>query len=425
MDIGYACLTIGVPHTRQKSCMLKNASKTKLSELICYNLNSLENIIDYNIKNKIKLFRISSDLIPFGSSPVNSIQWWDMFASRFSEIGEKIRNSGMRVSMHPGQYTVLNSPDQQIVKRAIEDLKYHNRVLDNLGVGEEHKIVLHIGGVYKDKKQAIDRFIMNYRRLDQAVKQRLVIENDDKSYNIGEVLEIGSILNIPVVFDNLHNQTNPCDKKKDDLYWIHECRKTWQPKDGNQKIHYSQQHPLKKSGSHSRTIYINQFMDFYRNLERQDIDIMLEVKDKNLSAVKCINCTSVDNNIRTLELEWSRYKYKILENSPQNYVKIRKLLKDKNNYPVVCFYNLIEDALYKESNIGYSINAALHIWGYFKEIASDNERDIFFNNIEKYKQGNISIRPIKNDLWKMSVKYDQSYLLNSYYFIDADHPMPP
>lgn len=417
MNIGYACLTVGVPDTDQKSCMLKNASKEKLLELISYNLNSLENIIDYNIKNKIKLFRISSDIIPFGSNPVNNLEWWDIFDSQFSRIGHKIKTSGMRVSMHPGQYTVLNSPKKEVVENAIEDLRYHTKILDTLGVGEDNKIVLHIGGVYNDKSQAIRRFISNYRELDDSVKRRLIIENDDKSYNISDVLEIGSIINVPVVFDNLHNQVNPFDKSKSDYYWIDKCKETWREKDGIQKIHYSQQNPLKKAGSHSSTIQINKFMSFYEGLERDDIDIMLEVKDKNLSAVKCINCTSSDKSIKDLEIEWSRYKYMVLENSPSDYVEIRKLLNDKDAYPATEFYNLIENALSKEITIGNSINAALHIWGYFKKKATDREKNSFLNNIEKYEQGQTSLKTIKNNLWKIAVKYNQSYLLDSYYFI--------
>lgn len=416
MSIGYACLTVGVLDSNQKSCTLKNASDERLLEIIGYNLNSLENIIDYNIENNIKLFRISSDLIPFGSSPVNKLPWWEIFSNRFIKIGEKIRNNRVRVSMHPGQYTVLNSPDTDVVKRAIEDLNYHARVLDSLGVDEKSKIVLHIGGIYNDKKQAINRFIINYGYLDNKVKKRLVIENDDKSYNIFDVLNIASNINTPVVFDNLHNRINCYDENKSDFYWIDECKRTWCELDGNQKIHYSQQDPLKKPGSHSNTIRINEFMDFYKDLDREDIDIMLEVKDKNLSAVKCINCTSNDKKIKALENEWSRYKYKVLECSHQDYNEIRKLLKNKNDYPAVYFYNIIEGAIQKEITIGDSINALQHVWGYFKDTATDKEKVSFFKSIEDYKQGKVSVNRIKNQLFKMSVKYNQTYLLNSYYF---------
>ena len=262
MSIGYACLTLGVPNTQFKTCVLKNATEEKLQELIDLNLASLEKIIDYNIENDIKLFRITSDLIPFGSSPINKVKWWDIFDDRFKIIGQKIINSGMRVSMHPGQYTVLNSPDKGVVARAIEDLKYHTKVLDLLGVDSKNKIILHIGGVYNDKKTAIDRFMSNYKELDQSIKNRLVIENDDKLYNIEDVFNIGIELNIPVVFDNLHNEINPFDSDITEIYWIDKCRRTWGINDGKQKIHYSQQDSSKKPGAHSSTIKINEFMTF-------------------------------------------------------------------------------------------------------------------------------------------------------------------
>jgi len=416
MSIGYACLTIGVLSTNLKSCVLRNVNEEKLLDLISNNLNSLENIIDYNIKNNIKLFRISSDLIPFGSNPVNNISWWDIFSEKFQKIGTKIQENGMRVSMHPGQYTVLNSPSLDVVNRAIDDLEYHTRVLNTLGVSKESKIVLHIGGVYNDKKQAINRFICNYNNLEESIKERLVIENDDKSYNINDVLEIGTKLNIPVIFDNLHNYINSSEEEKSQIDWINECEKTWSIKDGYQKIHYSQQNIIKKPGSHSKSININEFISFYECLGRNDIDIMLEVKDKNISAVKCINGTSIDKDIKVLEIEWSKYKYKVLESSPANYSKIRNLLKDKNNYPVIEFYNLIENAMETEITTGNAINAALHIWGYFKKSASEKEKISFLKIIDEYENGIASISKIKNSLWRMATKYNEEYLLNSYYF---------
>ena len=81
--------------------------------------------------------------------------------------------------MHPGQYTVLNSLSESVVENAVDDLKYHAYFLDCLGMDESCKIVQHIGGVYGDKKQAINRFIVNYKRLDESIKKRLIIENDD------------------------------------------------------------------------------------------------------------------------------------------------------------------------------------------------------------------------------------------------------
>lgn len=297
MRIGYACLTIGVPNTSIKRCIMRNASEAKLLELISHNLDSLENIIDYNIDNNIRLFRISSDLIPFGSSHINKIPWWNLYKAKFFKIGNKIKAYGIRVSMHPGQYTVLNSPNEDVVRRAIDDLNYHSKVLDSLGVGIEHKIILHIGGVYNDKKSAISRFVTNFNNIDGSVKDRIVLENDDKSFDICDVLEIATVLGVPVVFDNLHNEINSCDRQKSDALIINECKKTWKEKDGIQKIHYSQQDLNKKIGSHSSSILVDSFVRFCKNMGRDDIDIMLEVKDKNLSAVKCISRLSLEGII--------------------------------------------------------------------------------------------------------------------------------
>lgn len=288
MSIGYACLTVGVPGTELKSCIMKNASESRLMDLIAYNLTSLEHILDYNVRNGIQLFRISSDLIPFGSSPVNTLPWWEVFEKRFLRLGRMISECGIRVSMHPGQYTVLNSPNTEVVMRAVQDLTYHCRVLDSLFVGSSHKIILHIGGVYQNKEQSLQRFIESYHLLSRQIKDRLVLENDDKSYHIKDVLKIAAAVGAPVIFDNLHHKVNPCDEK-DELHLINLCGQTWKEKDGVQKIHYSQQHPGKKPGSHSDTIDEEEFFTFYQSLQRKDIDIMLEVKDKNLSAVKCIH----------------------------------------------------------------------------------------------------------------------------------------
>lgn len=414
MRIGYACLTVGVRDTNFRTCILKNASDENLRSIIQHNLTSLDHITDYNIKNNIKLFRLSSGIIPFGSSPVNKLKWWDLFEQELAAIGEKIKEAGMRVSMHPGQYTVLNSPREEVVERAVKDLEYHTRFLDSLGVNSEHKIILHVGGVYGDKESALTRFIENYKLLDLPIKKRLVIENDDKCFRIEDVLYLSKHLHIPVIYDNLHNQVFPSDDSKEDRYWIERANKTWTKKDGLQKIHYSQQDEAKRLGAHSTTIQLSKFMEFIEGLENR-LDIMLEVKDKNLSAVKCINAIQ-RQAIKNLELEWSKYKYTVLEYSPKNYEKIRNLLKDKTQYPVLEFYGLIENALEMDESIGNSVNAAQHVWGYFKDIASADEKKKFDTTMKDYQDGKIKKNRVKNVLDKLSIKYQMEYLLDSYYF---------
>ncbi len=416
INIGYACLSLGVRDTGFKSCRRENATEANLERLVSHNLRSLQNLLHYNRAQGIGLFRITSDLIPFGSSSVNTLQWWEDFAPQFAQLGDLIKEGNMRVSMHPGQYTVLNSPHERVVENSIRDLTYHALVLDSLQVGLDSKIVLHIGGVYGNKEEAVKRFTENFARLNQNVKRRLVIENDGRFFTIEEVLAVGRRLGIPVVFDNLHHDLNrPQDSVLTDHDWIKACSETWDKGHGRQKIHYSQQDPAKKSGAHSQTIRVEEFLDFYQGLQAE-VDIMLEVKDKNLSAVKCIYCTKSDLKINQLEKEWSKYKYTVLERSPEDYVEIRQLLKDKKSCPTVEFYRLIEHALKQEPTIGQEVNGMLHVWGYFNEKASIGEKNRFGKNVEAYKNGHGSLRAVKNQLKRLAEKYREEYLLNSYYF---------
>jgi len=417
MSIGYACLTLGVKDTEYKSCTMKNADPVTLTKLIDHNLQVLDHMINYNISNDIRLFRISSDIIPFGSSPVNKLFWWEIFDDRLKAIGQKIKSNRIRVSMHPGQYTVINSNNEDVVKRAIDDLEYHNRVLSGLGVDASHKIILHVGGVYNDKSQAIARFVSNFDKLGDSIKQRLVIENDEKLYHIKDVLEIGSDLKIPVVYDNLHNTVNPFDPCKSDKYWIDQCGSTWKEQDGLQKTHYSQQNPFKKPGAHSDSIRIRPFIEYYESLGSKDLDIMLEVKDKNISAVKCINCIQIDPKKTALEKEWGRYKYKILENSQAAYLEIRQCFRNDQKPKATDFYRLIEEALGIIPNAGSFRNAAQHVWGYFKNLATEKEQKTFTVLLDNLADNVNSFAAVKKFLLRMAVRYDQDYLLESYYFV--------
>lgn len=414
MKIGYACLTKAVPDTNFKSLQLKNLNKENLYNIIDYNLNSLDNILDYNIKNNIGHFRISSDIIPFGSHEDMIYNWQEDFKDNLTRIGEKIDSANIRVSMHPGQYTVLNSPNEEVLKKAIRDLEYHDDFLSLLNRNSENKIILHIGGVYGDKQNAIERFNQNYKNLDDRIKNRLVIENDDKSYNIDDVLDIAVKNNIPVVYDNLHNKINHLVNRTDREN-ILLANKTWKTYDGRQKVHYSQQGVDKKIGSHSESIDLNLFKDYYKEIKDLDIDIILEVKDKNLSAIK-VNNYIYGSSIKMLENEWGRYKYSILEHSPKAYNDIRSLLKDKDSYPILEFYNLIDGALAEDISLGRSQNALDHVWGYFKNKADESEKAKYERYLKNYRNSSYTIKPLKNYLFNLSKKYKLDYLINSYYF---------
>jgi UV DNA damage endonuclease len=243
-----------------------------------------------------------------------------------------------------------------------------------------------------------------------------VIENDDKQYNISDVLEIGLSQGIPVVFDSLHHEVNS-ESKYSEVEWINMCANTWKQTDGRQKLHYSQQDSGKRPGSHSATIDVSDFLQFFESIKDLDVDIMAEVKDKNLSAIKCINTISKPE-IKNLEIEWSRYKYSVLEHSPNNYNKIRQILKDKTEYPVIEFYKLIDEAMKTPVKPKNAVNAGQHIWGYFKDLCNDDTRKKFDKTLQKVSTGESTI-PMKRLLLKMAEEQQQKYLLESLYFMDV------
>ena len=415
MRIGYACLTVAVEQTSIRTCAQKNAAPDRLLTLAGENLLALERMIDYNLKNGIRLYRISSDLIPFGSSLAANLPWESIYAGRLASIAQKIAYGGMRVSMHPGQYTVLNSADPGVVSRAIDDLRYHARVLDALHLDRSNKIILHVGGKYGDPAGALARFRAVYRDLDESIRRRLVLENDGSIYTIAEVLDLCSAIGAPVVYDNLHNAIHPADATKSDAFWVEACRPTWRTEDGAQKTHYSQPHPDKTRGAHSETIAIDPFLKYVACLPEPRPDIMLEVKDKNRSAVKCQLCLGKPNQ-RLLETEWGRYKYTVLERSPQVYQEIRTLLKDKQGDLAIPFYRLVESTLALPEDRGRAVNALEHVWEYFSGIASVSEQKRYATFLERYRSGSASLPEGKALLYRLAKKYAQDYLLGSYYF---------
>ncbi len=432
--IGYACIAIGVPGTELRTCQAARATPQLLDELVAHNLRSLGRMLDWNARNGIRLFRVSSDLIPFGSSPVNRLPWWETHADAFAALAEKARAAGIRLSMHPGQYTVLNAKDPDIVRRAVDDLVYHERVLSLLGQGPEGKIILHAGGVYGDRKAALQRFADAWRHLDDCVRARLVIENDEKCHPIADVLALGTKLGIPVVYDNLHNAILPSDPARTDADWIAACAPTWRAADGRQKIHYSQQAQGKAPGAHAATIEPEAFLSYVRALSDGAVpaaataapdarlapvdplpDIMLEVKDKNLSAVKCALCLAGTGVMRALEHQWARYKYTVLEHAPNTYLQIRKLLSDKTASPALAFHKLVDEALAEPVTAGNAENAALHVWGYFKDKASSQERSTFDRAIARLRATG-SPAAAKRVLLSLAQTHADAYLLDSLYF---------
>ena len=211
-----------------------------------------------------------------------------MLKAQFARLGAFIRRKGLRVSMHPGQFTVLNSPRRDVIVSSIRELEYHAAFLEALGVDDSNKIVIHLGGIYDDKGASLKRFLETCETLDPRIKARLVIENDERCYTIADVLSASKAVGVPVVFDVFHHIWNPALERHSLRAIIELVAKTWRKCDGRVKIHYSNQWPGKPPGTHSKSISVRKFLEFYDTVEDLDLDIMLEVKDKEQSVLKLL-----------------------------------------------------------------------------------------------------------------------------------------
>lgn len=287
MKIGYPCINRSIPCHGNKTFRLKSYSENRFIETVSNNLGCLEQILSYNRKHHILFFRISSDIIPFASHPVLAVDWVKYFKTELERIGQFIKENDMRISMHPDQFIVLNSKRKEVVERSKQELNYHAAFLDALGLDSTAKIQLHIGGVYEDKELSINRFIDQFDLLSSAVKKRLVIENDDRSYTAKDCIQISEKIHIPVIFDVFHHQINNNHETIHDM--LNKISKTWQCSDGIPMIDYSSQEKNEKKGKHSTHIDKHDFTYFLNSLESIDVDIMLEIKDKEKSALEAVS----------------------------------------------------------------------------------------------------------------------------------------
>ncbi len=294
MKIGYPCINWSIGCKGNRTFRLKSYSEERLIETVENNLNCLEKILEFNVKNNILFFRISSDLIPFASHPICSFNWQSYFKKKFEKIGKIILNNNIRISMHPDQFIVLNSKDNTVVERSIAELDYHTQILDFMRLKYNAKIQLHIGGGYGDKNTSLDRFVNVYDNLDDNIKSRLVIENDDNIYMLNDCLFISEKIHIPILFDYFHHLIYNDNENID--YCLKSILKTWDKKDGIPMIDYSSQRIGKKSGSHAESLDIQDFKNFIELSKSYDFDIMLEIKDKEKSAIKAVKM--VENDIR-------------------------------------------------------------------------------------------------------------------------------
>lgn len=275
----------------------KNYNTSKLLEITKNNLDSLYEIIKYNVKNNFHFYRLTSKLVPLATHDKVDFDYITPFLDEYKKIGKLINDNNIRVDTHPDQYAVLNSMDSKIVKNTVEILKYHYKIMEALGI-KDKIIILHVGSSACGKKASITRFINNFNKLPDYIKKCIAVENDDKVYNIKDVLELCHKINVPMVLDYHHFI---CNNEKEDInYYLKEIIDTW---DGKlPKMHFSSPKSKLKKEFRSHSDYINKecFIEFINILKKQDkdIDIMLEAKAKDDAISRLVRCLKYETNYK-------------------------------------------------------------------------------------------------------------------------------
>ena len=293
MNLGYACInmTLGEKGITTNRSMIKKTFMEKgiqyAGELALKNVCDLWTVVQWNIDNDIRLYRMSSDIFPWASEySIESLPQYDAIRDMLRQIGHIATINDVRIGCHPGPFNVLCSPNPQVVQNTIKDLETHAQIFDMMGLSQTpyNKINIHCNGTYGDKIASMQRFCDNFAKLSDSVKSRLTVENDDKAsmYTVKDLMYIHERIGIPIVFDYHHHSIhNEGMSERDALAMAVE---TW----GNIKpvVHYSSSkqketgNPKDKLQAHAD--YILEEINTYGF----DVGIMLECKAKELALLE-------------------------------------------------------------------------------------------------------------------------------------------
>lgn len=282
--LGYVSIskTIGVTtsHTITYTNYKKEVTNDKLYNIVLKNLDSLEEVLKYNISNNIHFYRMSSAIFPLATHPNVNFDVLNIFKDRLVHIGDIINSSGMRVDIHLDQFCVLNSVSSEVVTSTINIINFYKNMFDTMRI--KGLMVIHVGSSVGGKEKGINRFVNSFSLLDSGAQSMIAVENDDKVYNINDVLYLSKLIHIPVVLDYHHHMCNSVDN-----FSFFDVFNTW---DGVPKVHFSSPKNKRDFRAHSDFINVDDFILFIEVLRQVDIDIdvMIEAKEKDFALFKLV-----------------------------------------------------------------------------------------------------------------------------------------
>lgn len=257
----------------------------RFTEVVAANLDGIMATLRWNLTHGILYWRLNPYTVPLATHPVIDVDWSATFTEQLGEIGAFVRQHGMRLTVHPGQYIRLTSPDPDVVQRSVAELSHHATLFDLMGLDGTHKVQIHTGVPGDDKAAAIDRFVAAWHDLPHTVRDRIAIENDERLFSLADNLLIHARTGVPLVFDTFHHSLFNIGESLTEALDL--VMPTWEGH-GPAMVDYSTQDPAKQLGAHAATIDTADFTRILPNLRRYDLDVMLEIKDKETSALEAL-----------------------------------------------------------------------------------------------------------------------------------------
>lgn len=208
VGLGFFCSTSDNKLTTNRKFRLSNLSEERLLEVFGRNLVDFIKLLKLSRDMGLSIFRLGSNFIPFASHPSFNKDWLKPIEGALLKASQLVSSFGIRVTMHPAQFVVLNSLNPNVVEKSLMEMEYHFWVLDTLGFGSDSIVVVHVGGVFGDK----DRAMRNLQRVLEENKwllRRVALENDERHYTVKEVIDVAEPFGIPVVYDHYHHKLNP------------------------------------------------------------------------------------------------------------------------------------------------------------------------------------------------------------------------